>query len=47
MALRSIFDAIDGIGQLSDHFGQIIASLDKPNAIQPRLAALIPRQIAN
>src|SRR5260370_17850907 len=44
-ALRSIFDAIDGIDALTDQFGQITASLDKLNAVQPQLLALIPPQI--
>src|ERR1700730_5928953 len=46
-ALRSIFDAIDGIDALTDQFGQITASLDKLNAVQPQLLALIPPQIAS
>ncbi len=46
-ALRSIFDAIDGISMLSDQFGSITASLDKLNALQPKLVALLPPQIAN
>jgi RND superfamily putative drug exporter len=46
-ALRSIFDAIDGISQLSDQFESITASLDKLNALQPKLVALLPPQIAS
>lgn len=45
-ALRSVFDTLDGIDQLSDKFGQITASLDKLNALQPQLLALLPPQIA-
>ena len=45
--LRSLFDAIDGIDALTDQFGQITASLDKLNALQPQLLALIPPQIAS
>ncbi len=45
-ALRSVFDAIDGISALSDQFGQITASLDKLDALQPQLVALLPPQIA-
>jgi len=44
--LRSIFDALDGIGELTDLLGQTTASLDKLNALQPKLIALIPPQIA-
>lgn len=46
-ALRSIFDAIDGINALTEHFGEITASLDSLNALQPQLVALIPPQIAS
>ena len=45
-ALRSIFEALDGIDALTDQFGQITASLDKLNALQPQLLALTPPQIA-
>jgi RND superfamily putative drug exporter len=45
--LRSVFDAIDGISELSDLLGQTTASLDKINALQPKLLALIPPQIAS
>jgi len=45
--LRSIFDALDGIDQLTDLLGQTTASLDKLNALQPKLIALIPPQIAS
>jgi RND superfamily putative drug exporter len=46
-ALRSIFDALDGIDALTDQLGSVTASLDKLDAIQPRLLALIPPQIAS
>jgi RND superfamily putative drug exporter len=45
-AVRSVFDALDGIDALTDQFGQITASLDKLDALQPQLVALIPPQIA-
>ncbi|UCZ63225.1 RND family transporter [Mycolicibacterium phocaicum] len=45
-ALRSVFDSLDGIADLSDKFGNITASLDKLDALQPQLVALIPPQIA-
>ena len=45
-ALRSIFDALDGVDKLSDQFGQVTESLNKLNALQPQLLALIPEQIA-
>jgi len=46
-ALRSVFDALDGIDALTDQFGQITTSLDKLNALQPKLLALLPPQIAS
>jgi RND superfamily putative drug exporter len=46
-ALRSVFDALDGIDALTDQLGNVTASLDKLNAIQPKLLALIPSQIAS
>ncbi|BBZ41274.1 MMPL/RND family transporter [Mycobacterium conspicuum] len=45
-ALRAVFDALDGIDALTDQFGQITASLDQLNALQPKLLALLPPQIA-
>ncbi len=45
-ALRSVFDSLDGISQLSDQFQNITASLDKLDALQPQLLALLPPQIA-
>jgi len=45
-ALRSLFDALDGIDALTDQLGNVATSLDKLNSIQPRLLALIPPQIA-
>jgi RND superfamily putative drug exporter len=44
-ALRSVFDSLDGISELSDQFGKITASLDKLNALQPQLVSLIPPQL--
>jgi putative drug exporter of the RND superfamily len=45
-AIRSVFDSLDGIDQLAEEFGAIVASLDKLNALQPQLVALLPPQIA-
>jgi RND superfamily putative drug exporter len=44
-ALRSIFEALDSIDQLSEKFQQLTVSLDKLDAIEPRLVSLIPTQI--
>ncbi|BBX72685.1 MMPL family transporter [Mycobacterium shinjukuense] len=46
-ALRSIYDATDGIDQLSEQFQNLTASLDKLDATQPQLVALITAQIAS
>jgi RND superfamily putative drug exporter len=46
-ALRSIFDAIDGIDQLSEQFEKLTASLDKLDAGQQKLVTLLPPQIAD
>ena len=44
-AFRSLFDALDGIDQLTEKFENLTASLDKLDALQPKLTALIPPQI--
>ena len=44
-AIRSLFDALDGIDALTDELSGVTTSLDKLNAIEPRLLALIPPQI--
>jgi RND superfamily putative drug exporter len=46
-AFRSLFDAIDGIDQLSEQFGKLTASLDKLDAGQQQLVTLLPPQIAD
>ena len=45
LALRSLFDALDGIDALTDQLGNVTTSLDKLNSVQPKLLALIPPQI--
>lgn len=44
-ALRSLFDALDGIDAVSDNIEKLSANLDKLDRIQPKLVALIPPQI--
>ncbi|QEN17508.1 RND family transporter [Mycolicibacterium sp. ELW1] len=44
-ALRSVFDALDGIDALTDQLANVTTSLDKLDALQPKLLALIPQQI--
>ncbi|MBV9513337.1 MAG: MMPL family transporter, partial [Mycobacteriaceae bacterium] len=46
-ALRSLYDALDGVDALTDQLAAITTSLDKLNAIEPQLLALIPPQIAS
>jgi RND superfamily putative drug exporter len=46
-ALRSVFDAIDGIDQLTAQFEKLTASLDKLDAGQQQLVTLLPPQIAD
>ena len=45
-AVRSLFDALDGVDALSDQFDQVIAALDKMTALQPKILELIPQQLA-
>jgi putative drug exporter of the RND superfamily len=44
-AIRSVLDALDGIDQLTEKFENLTATLDKLDALQPKLVALIPPQI--
>ncbi len=44
-ALRNAFEAADSVDQLTDQFQNITASLDKLDALQPQLVALLPAQI--
>jgi RND superfamily putative drug exporter len=44
--LRSLFDGLDGIDALTEQLGSVTVSLDKLDALQPKLLALIPPQIA-
>jgi len=46
-ALRSLFDALDGINALTDQLANVTSSLDKLDAIQPQLLELIPPQLAS
>ena len=46
-ALRSLFDALDGIDALTDQLANVSGSIDKLDALQPKLLALIPPQIAS
>ncbi len=46
-AVRSIFNALDGIDQVSENIENLSANLDKLDQIQPKLVALIPPQIAS
>jgi putative drug exporter of the RND superfamily len=44
-AIRSVLDALDGVDQLTEKFEDLTATLDKLDALQPKLVALIPPQI--
>jgi putative drug exporter of the RND superfamily len=44
-AIRSIFNALDGIDQVAENIVNLSANLDKLDQIQPKLVALIPPQI--
>ena len=46
-ASRDVFDAIDGIDRLSSQFTTLTQSLDKLDAGQQKLVALLPPQIAD
>jgi putative drug exporter of the RND superfamily len=46
-ALRSLFDALDGINALTDQLANVSASIAKLDELQPKLIALIPPQIAS
>ncbi|HKP39599.1 MMPL family transporter [Mycobacterium sp.] len=46
-ALRSLFDALDGINALTDQLANVSGSIAKLDELQPKLLALIPPQIAN
>ncbi|MBU9765347.1 MMPL family transporter [Mycobacterium sp. TNTM28] len=46
-ALRSVFDALDGIDALTDQLANVSGSISKLDALQPKLLALIPPQIAS
>ncbi|RDH76939.1 MMPL family transporter [Mycolicibacterium moriokaense] len=44
-AMRSLFDALDGINDLTDQLASVSGSIAKLDALQPKLLALIPPQI--
>ena len=46
-AIRSVLDALDGIDQLTSRFQDLTATLEQLDALQPKLVALIPQQIAS
>ena len=43
-ALRSLFDSLDGISDLTDQLSDVAASVARLDALQPNLVALIPPQ---
>jgi RND superfamily putative drug exporter len=44
-ALRSVFDALDSLDLLTQKFEDLTTTLDRLDALQPKLVALIPPQI--
>lgn len=46
-ALRSVFNAIDGIDELTRQFEKLTTSLDKLDSVQSKLLELLPPQIAS
>jgi putative drug exporter of the RND superfamily len=46
-AMRSLFDALDGIDALTDQLASVSGSISRLDALQPKLLALIPPQIAS
>ncbi len=42
-----MFDSLDGIDDLTDQLGDVAGSIAKLDALQPKLLALIPPQIAS
>ena len=45
-AMRSLFDSLDGIAELTDQLSSVSGSIAKLDELQPKLVALIPPQIA-
>ena len=45
-ALRSIFDALDGIGTLSDSIQDLIPDMERLASLMPQMVALMPTMIA-
>ena len=46
-AIRSLFDALDGVDALTDQLNSVSGSIAELDALQPKLLALIPPQIAS
>ncbi|MGV0721022.1 MMPL family transporter [Mycolicibacterium elephantis] len=44
-AIRSLFDALDGLNELTDQLANVSGSIAKLDELQPKLLALIPPQI--
>jgi RND superfamily putative drug exporter len=44
-SLRSIFDSIDGVDEVSDKLGDLVKDLDKIDAIMPQLLSQFPEMI--
>src|SRR5271154_4137479 len=45
-AIRSTYDALDGVDRISEKLGELDKDLDSVDAVMPQLVALLPPQIA-
>ena len=45
-ALRSVFDTLDGISEISDKFGELIIDMEKLRVLLPQLLEVFPQMIA-
>ncbi len=46
-ALRSIFDALDGIDKLSDDLGSLVVNMDQLDELMPQMLTVMPPMIEN
>jgi putative drug exporter of the RND superfamily len=46
-SLRSIFDTLDGVDEISDKLGDLVADLDQLDVVLPQLVAQFPEMIAS
>lgn len=44
-AMRSVFDALDGVGTMSDDLADLVPDIERLDAVMPRMVALMPPMI--